>query len=121
MTFLSVHHVQLAMPEGDEETARAFYAGILGLVEIPKPPALAKRGGAWFQSGEVQVHLGVDRDFHPARRAHPAFVVDDLDAVVEKVQVAGYEWDLSQPELDGYKRGHVYDPFGNRIELIEKL
>ena len=121
MTFLSVHHVQLEMPEGEEDTARAFYAGILGLVEIPKPPVLAKRGGAWFQSGEVQVHLGVDRDFHPARRAHPAFVVDDLDAVVEKVQVAGYEWDLSQPELDGYKRGHVYDPFGNRIELIEKL
>ena len=121
MTILSINHVQLAMPESQEETARTFYVNILGLAEIPKPDSLIKRGGAWFQSGDVQVHLGVDRDFHSARKAHPAFVVDDLEAILEKAQVAGFEWDLSQPDLDGYKRCHVYDPFGNRIELMEKL
>jgi catechol 2,3-dioxygenase-like lactoylglutathione lyase family enzyme len=120
MTILSIHHVQLAIPEGQEETARTFYVNILGLVEIPKPASLIKRGGAWFQSGEIQIHLGVDRDFHSARKAHPAFIVDDLEAILEKAQIAGFEWDLSQPELDGYKLCHVYDPFGNRIELMEK-
>jgi catechol 2,3-dioxygenase-like lactoylglutathione lyase family enzyme len=120
MTILSINHVQLAMPEGQEETARTFYVNILGLIEIPKPAALLRRGGAWFQSDQVQVHLGVDHDFHAARKAHPAFLVDDLEATLEKVQTAGHEWDLSQPELDGYRRCHVYDPFGNRIELMEK-
>jgi len=119
MKILSIHHVQLAMPEGAEEEAREFYARILGFTEIPKPAALEKRGGAWFESGAAQLHLGVEKDFHPARKAHPAFIVDDLDAVIEKIQRAGYEWDLSQPELEGFKRCHVYDPFGNRIELME--
>ena len=119
MKILSIHHVQLAMPECAEEEAREFYARILGFTEIPKPGALAKRGGAWFESGAAQLHLGVEKDFHPARKAHPAFIVDDLDAVIEKIQRAGYEWDLSQPELEGFKRCHVYDPFGNRIELME--
>ena len=93
----------------------------LGFTEIPKPPELAKRGGAWFQSGSVQLHLGVEADFRPARKAHPAFVVSDLDALVANMQSAGYETDRSQPPLDGYKRAHVFDPFGNRIELMEKL
>jgi catechol 2,3-dioxygenase-like lactoylglutathione lyase family enzyme len=117
----SIDHVQLAIPAGGEEKARTFYADLLGFTEIPKPIALVTRGGAWFQSGGVLLHLGVDHDFHAARKAHPAFIVDDLDTLLVTIQQAGYESDSSQPELDGYKRGHVYDPFGNRIELMEKF
>jgi catechol 2,3-dioxygenase-like lactoylglutathione lyase family enzyme len=121
MKILSIDHVQIAIPAGEEETARAFYINILGFTEVSKPADLLKRCGAWFQSENVQLHLGVDNDFHPARKAHPAFLVDDLEAILEKVQRAGYEWDESQPSLDGYKRAHIYDPFGNRIELMERL
>ncbi len=120
MKILSIDHVQIAMPAGQEEAARAFYINILGFTEIPKPAELAKRGGAWFQSGDVQLHLGVEKEFRPARKAHPAFIVDDLNAILEKVQRAGYEWDESQPPLDGYKRAHIYDPFGNQIELMKR-
>ena len=121
MKIVSVDHVQLAMPEGEEEKARAFFVHVLGFVEISKPAELAKRGGAWFQSGNVQLHIGVEKEFRPARKAHPAFIVDDLDAMLKKAQLAGYETDTSQPPLDGYKRAHVFDPFGNRIELMQKL
>lgn len=132
MPILSIHHVQLAMPANQEDSARAFYVHILGLTEIPKPAELANRGGAWFQYPDptavellsepvVQVHLGVETDFRAARKAHPALIVDDLDSLLEKIQIAGYEWDLSQPPLEGFKRAHVFDPFGNRIELMEKL
>jgi catechol 2,3-dioxygenase-like lactoylglutathione lyase family enzyme len=121
MKILSIEHVQLAMPSGEEDKARAFYASILGFTEISKPAELAKRGGAWFQSEGVQLHLGVELDFHPARKAHPAFLVDELDALITKAANAGYETDTSQPSLDGYKRAHVFDPFGNRIELMEKI
>jgi catechol 2,3-dioxygenase-like lactoylglutathione lyase family enzyme len=121
MKILSIDHVQIAMPAGEEEKARAFYAGLLGFSEIPKPAALAKRGGAWFESGNVQLHLGVEPDFRPARKAHPAFLVEGLEMLIAAVQSAGYETDTSQPPLDGHKRAHVFDPFGNRIELMEKL
>ena len=121
MKILSIDHVQIAMPSGEEDTARLFYIEHLGFVEIPKPPELAKRGGAWFQAGNVQLHLGVEADFRPARKAHPAFLVDDLDALTANMRSAEYETDTSQPPLDGYKRAHVFDPFGNRIELMEKL
>ena len=121
MKILSIDHVQLAMPVGEEAKARAFFVEILGFTEIPKPPELAKRGGAWFQSENVQLHIGVENDFRPARKAHPAFIVDDLDSLISRAQRAGYETDTSQPPLDGYKRAHVFDPFGNRIELMEKL
>lgn len=121
MKILSIDHVQIAMPAGGEERARAFYIQLLGFTEIEKPPGLAKRGGAWFQAGNVQLHLGVEADFRPARKAHPAFVVDDLAAILVLAQNAGCETDTSQPPLDGYKRAHVFDPFGNRIELMEKL
>ena len=120
MKILSIDHVQIAMPAGEEDTARAFYIEQLGFTEISKPPDLAKRGGAWFQSEYAQLHLGVESDFRPARKAHPAFVVDDLDSLIARVQTAGYETDTSQPPLDGYKRAHVFDPFGNRIELMQK-
>jgi catechol 2,3-dioxygenase-like lactoylglutathione lyase family enzyme len=121
MTILSIDHVQIAIPAGEEDRARAFYISQLGFIEFPKPPDLAKRGGAWFQAGNVQLHLGVETDFRPARKAHPAFIVDDLDSLIAAVRGAGYETDTSQPALDGYKRAHVFDPFGNRIELMEKL
>ena len=121
MKIISIDHVQLAMPAGEEEKARSFYINLLGFVEIPKPAELAKRGGAWFESGNVQLHLGVEADFRAARKAHPAFIVDDLDALIAKVQSNGFETDTSQPPLDGYKRAHVFDPFGNRIELMEKV
>ena len=121
MKILSIDHVQIAMPAGEEDKARAFYIDRLGFTEIPKPPDLARRGGAWFQAGSVQLHRGVEMEFRPARKAHPAFIVHDLEALISGVQRAGYETDTSQPPLDGYKRAHVFDPFGNRIELMEKL
>jgi catechol 2,3-dioxygenase-like lactoylglutathione lyase family enzyme len=118
---LSIDHVQIAMPAGGEEKAHAFYVNLLGFAEIPKPPELAKRGGAWFGAGSTQLHLGVEPDFRPARKAHPAFIVDHLDILLATIQAAGFEVDTSQPPLNGYKRVHVFDPFGNRIELMEKL
>lgn len=121
MKIQSIDHVQIAMPSGEEEKARSFYVGILGFDEIPKPHELAKRGGAWFESGNAHLHLGVEEDFHPALKAHPAFIVDGLDPLIEKIQLAGYETDTSQPPLEGYKRAHVFDPFGNRIELMERI
>jgi catechol 2,3-dioxygenase-like lactoylglutathione lyase family enzyme len=121
MKILSIDHIQIAMPSGEEAKARAFYVNVLGFTEISKPPELAKRGGAWFESGTTQLHLGVEPDFRPARKAHPAFVVDDLDTLLAKIQFEGFEVDASQPALDGYKRVHIFDPFGNRIELVEKL
>jgi len=121
MKILSIDHVQIAMPAGEEEQAREFYINLLGFSETPKPPELANRGGAWFQSEHVRLHLGVETDFKPARKAHPAFLVDDLNSLLANVQNAGYETDTSQPPLDGYKRAHIFDPFGNRIELMERL
>ncbi len=121
MPILAIDHVQLAMPVGEEEKARAFFTGVLGFIEIPKPAQLAGRGGAWFTAGSVQLHIGVEADFRPARKAHPAFLVTDLDALIAKAHSAGVETDTSQPPLDGYKRAHIFDPFGNRIELMEKI
>ena len=121
MKILSIDHVQLAMPIGEEEKAREFFVNVLGFHEIPKPASLATRGGAWFESENVQLHIGVEENFQPAHKAHPAFLVDDLDALITKIQSTGYEIDTTQPLLDGYKRMHIYDPFGNRIELMQKL
>jgi len=121
MKILAIDHVQLAMPAGEEEKARAFYGSFLGLTEIDKPAELAKRGGAWFQTGKVVLHLGVEVDFRPNRKAHPALVVDGLDGFLDACLAHGVEVDTTQPALAGYKRAHVFDPFGNRIELMEKL
>lgn len=115
---VAIDHVQLAMPRGEEDQATAFYQGILGLERRPKPAALAARGGCWFSNGEVDVHLGVEDGFRPARKAHPALVVEDLDALVATLEGAGHavRWD---EELPAVRRCYVDDPFGNRIELIE--
>ncbi len=106
------------MPAGQEAQARAFYAGLLGLAEVPKPSSLAARGGAWFGAGPVRVHLGVDDEFHPARKAHPALLVDDLPALVRALEGAGHPV-RGDVALDGYDRVHVDDPFGNRLELMQ--
>jgi catechol 2,3-dioxygenase-like lactoylglutathione lyase family enzyme len=111
-------HVQLAIPPGGEETARRFWAHTLGFVEEPKPPHLAARGGCWFQSGALRLHLGIDRDFHPARKAHPGLLVRGLAAVRARLEAGGYATSEDEP-LDGYTRIYVDDPFGNRIELME--
>ena len=120
MKIYAIDHVQLAMPAGAEDRARAFYVEVLGFHELQKPPELAKRGGAWFQAGGVQLHLGVEADFRPARKAHPAFLVEDLEALTERIRAAGAEIDTGQPPIEGYRRVHVFDPFGNRLELMEK-
>jgi catechol 2,3-dioxygenase-like lactoylglutathione lyase family enzyme len=111
-------HVQLAMPAGGEAEADAFYVGVLGLRTLPKPPAMAARGGRWFSSGDVKIHLGVDPDFRPARKAHPALVVDDLEALTAALAAAGVDL-RPDTELAGVRRGFIDDPFGNRIELIQ--
>jgi SAM-dependent methyltransferase len=114
----AIDHVQLAMPPGAEDRARAFYAGVLGLSEQPKPAQLASRGGLWFSGGELRLHLGVEQEFRPARKAHSALLVQDLDALARRCVDAGHEPITDQP-LPGYRRFYVADPFGNRIELLE--
>jgi catechol 2,3-dioxygenase-like lactoylglutathione lyase family enzyme len=118
MRVLHLDHVQLAMPAGREDEARAFYEDALGIPEKAKPAQLAARGGCWFESGALKIHLGVDKAFVPARKAHPAFVVEDLQALVARLGQAGYRITEDQP-LEGCERRFVDDPFGNRIELIE--
>jgi catechol 2,3-dioxygenase-like lactoylglutathione lyase family enzyme len=116
--FTAIDHVQLAMPAGGEETARRFYADVLCMTELPKPPELAKRGGCWFQSGTVQVHIGVEDDFRPAKKAHPAFRCRDYAACVAHLRRSGI--DVTEvDDIPGVRRCHIHDPFGNRIELIE--
>ncbi len=117
MNIVRIDHVQLAMPAGREHDARRFYGNLLGIPEMPKPPELAARGGAWFEHGDLKVHLGVDKQFVPARKAHPAFIVTDLPALVAKLRAAGTA--VQDEPLDGYRRVYVDDPFGNRIELLE--
>jgi catechol 2,3-dioxygenase-like lactoylglutathione lyase family enzyme len=116
----AIDHVQLAMPPHEEDRARAFYGGVLGLHEQPKPPHLARRGGVWFARDGLKVHLGVEHDFRPAQKAHPAFLVDGLQAILERCRAAGYRVATDEP-LEGYDRAYVYDPFGNRLELMEPI
>ena len=118
MRIVAIDHVQLAMPVGGEAMARRFYGNVLGFQEVPKPTALAGRGGVWFQSGVVQLHLGVEADFRPARKAHPALRVEGFAALIARCGDAGYPVEHDVP-LPGLVRAHVADPFGNRIELLE--
>jgi catechol 2,3-dioxygenase-like lactoylglutathione lyase family enzyme len=112
-----LHHVLLAVPAGSEPALREFYGGVLGMTEVPKPARLAGRGGVWFRSGDVEVHLGVEAGFRPARKAHPGLLVDDLDAVVARLAEAGH---AAHPDdlLPGFRRCYVDDPCGNRLELL---
>jgi catechol 2,3-dioxygenase-like lactoylglutathione lyase family enzyme len=118
MKLKCIDHIHLAMPAGQEVAARAFYAELLGLAERAKPAHLAARGGCWFETDGVKVHLGVDGNFVPARKAHPAFIVDDIEGLCTRLEAAGFPTVSDQP-LDGYLRKYVCDPFGNRIELMQ--
>jgi catechol 2,3-dioxygenase-like lactoylglutathione lyase family enzyme len=118
MPVIAIDHVQLAMPAGLEQKAREFYEGLLGIPEVPKPPELVQRGGAWFERGSLKIHLGVEADFRPARKAHPALLVKDLAALVARLKAAEVTV-IEDDLLEGYLRVFVADPFGNRIELLE--
>lgn len=123
---IALHHVQVGCPERGEDDARRFYGAGLGLTEVAKPAALASRGGAWFRAygaaGAVtaELHVGVETPFAPARRAHPAFVVDDLAGVADRLQELGFEIDLTERDtFDGYRRFHTRDAAGNRVEVLQ--
>ncbi|RYG21752.1 glyoxalase [bacterium] len=120
MPIVALDHIQLAMPPNEEDAARRFYSGLLGLNEVPKPENLARRGGCWFELGSVRVHLGVEKEFAPARKAHPAFEVTDLAGLIEGLAKGGHPTRTDEP-LEGWNRVYVDDPFGNRIELMERL
>ncbi len=117
-TFSQLHHVQLAIPPGGEDQCRAFWSGILGMDEIEKPPVLAARGGCWFRSGGVRVHLGVEDDFAPARKAHPGILVRNLRQLATSLEAGGVQvtWDEEFPTHD---RFYAADPFGSRLEFLE--
>lgn len=119
-TIVALDHVQLAMPAGGEDQARAFYLGLLGLAEVPKPANLAKRGGVWFEAGSLKLHLGVEAEFRPAKKAHPALKVRNLPALLAAAEAAGYPPVTDEP-LPGYDRAYLADPFGNRIEILEPV
>jgi catechol 2,3-dioxygenase-like lactoylglutathione lyase family enzyme len=125
---IALHHVQVACPAGGEDAARAFYADGLGLVEVDKPAALRGRGGVWFRARDAdgtvvaELHVGVEEPFAPARKAHPAFVVDDLSVVAARLRAVGVEVDESERDsFDGYLRFHAFDPHGNRVEVLQPL
>ncbi len=118
--FVALDHVQVAMPPGEEAKARAFYVDVLGMTELAKPAALAGRGGCWFAGGEgasVQIHCGVEQDFRPAKKAHPAVLVVGIDELAGRIEAAGGEvaWN---DDIDGPRRFFCVDPFGNRLEFI---
>lgn len=118
--FTGIDHVQLAAPKGSEEEARRFFVEILGMEEIPKPDNLAKRGGVWFRCGMHELHIGIQEDFAPAKKAHPAFHVDNLEALRQHLAAKGVPIVEDEP-LEGALRFYVHDPFGNRIEFLQRL
>ncbi|HEX7759608.1 MAG TPA: VOC family protein [Caulobacteraceae bacterium] len=120
MNLEAIDHAQVAIPKGAENRAREFYEGLLGLPEQPKPPELAKRGGCWFESETVKLHCGVEQPFAPARKAHIAFLVDDVQVLAERARAAGYEV-IDDDLLEGHERIYIYDPFGNRLEFLRPL
>ena len=120
MKVLALDHLQIAIPPGGEDRAREFYSGVLGLTEVPKPSSMAGRGGCWFAGGSLNLHLGVEEDFHPAKKAHPALLVEGLDELLARGEAAGA---AIKPDVSfgGFRRFHIFDPFGNRLELMERL
>jgi catechol 2,3-dioxygenase-like lactoylglutathione lyase family enzyme len=115
-----IHHVQVSCPAGGEDRQRAFYSGVLGWTELPKPPLLAARGGCWFQvPGSGELHVGVEADFRPAAKAHPAFVVN-VDEAAAAVGAAGHPVTWADPaEIPGRRRFHTVDGAGNRVEFLD--
>jgi catechol 2,3-dioxygenase-like lactoylglutathione lyase family enzyme len=118
MRVYAIDHVQLAIPPNSEDLARIFYGEILGLREKPKPEHLVQRGGVWFEQGDLKLHLGVDRNFCPATKAHPGLLVEDLDELVSRCEAAGYRIVVGEG-VKSYRQVYVIDPFGNRLELLE--
>ncbi|MFE6803000.1 VOC family protein [Streptomyces sp. NPDC057681] len=116
----ALDHVQLAAPAGSEDALRRFYGGALGMTETPKPPALAARGGCWFEAGQVRLHLGIERDFRPARKAHPGLRVTGIEAYAARLAAHGVRitWD---GDLPGHRRFYADDPVGNRLEFLEPV
>jgi catechol 2,3-dioxygenase-like lactoylglutathione lyase family enzyme len=119
MPIIGIDHVQLAMPAGAEDIARHFYRDVLGLTEEPKPANLVKRGGCWFRNDAAKIHLGVEKEFRPAAKAHPALLVSGLQDLAQACRASGFQVVQDEP-LEGYERVYVSDPFGNRIELMER-
>jgi catechol 2,3-dioxygenase-like lactoylglutathione lyase family enzyme len=118
MATFALHHVQLAIPTDGEDRAREFYSGLLGLTEVDKPPVLATRGGCWFRSGTLEVHLGVEDPFSPARKAHPGILVSDgFDDLITRLAEASVKT-TEDDNFPGYRRVHLFDPFGNRLEVM---
>jgi catechol 2,3-dioxygenase-like lactoylglutathione lyase family enzyme len=113
-----IDHIQLAAPKGCEEAARAFFNGILGLREVEKPEELKKRGGVWFEFGMFQLHIGVEEPFSPAKKAHPAFVVENIEELKEQLTKKQVHF-TEDENLPGANRIHLHDPFGNRLEILE--
>ena len=120
MTLEAIDHVQLAIPSGGEEKARAFYGALLGLGERPKPAELAGRGGCWFEGGALKVHCGVEEPFRPAHKAHVAFRVDDVCALAARARREGFEV-VEDQTLAGHERVFIFDPFGNRLEFLRPV
>ena len=114
-----IHHVQLACPAGSEAALREFYGGVLGLDEVAKPPVLAARGGCWFRGHGIELHLGVEEDFRPARKAHPGLLVEGLDAWAARLRDAGYPVTFDG-DFPGMHRFYSQDPHGNRLEFLER-
>ena len=117
MAIIGLDHFQIAIPENDEDMARAYYGELLGMHEVPKPDNLSQTG-CWFERGGVSLHIGVDSDFAPARKAHPALLVDDLAMLRERLEAAGHQTHDDKP-VEGYNRFFTFDPFGNRIEFMQ--
>jgi catechol 2,3-dioxygenase-like lactoylglutathione lyase family enzyme len=118
MTIIGIDHVQIAAPPGCEGAARAFYGELLGLKEVPKPPLLEASGGCWFLAGELELHVGVEQAFVPARKAHPGLVASDLETLRARLAAAGAET-VDDDRIPGTRRFYVDDPFGNRLEIRE--
>ena len=118
--FTGLHHAQLAIPPGGEDLARRYYGEILGMTEVEKPPVLAARGGCWFRGGGLELHLGVEKDFRPAAKAHPGILVENLDQLAKRLEDSGcdVEWD---PHFPGHRRLYSHDLHGNRVELLEPV
>lgn len=121
MSLLRVHHVQITIPKGAEETAREFYCGVLELAEVPKPESLAGRGGFWLQLGDTQIHIGTENGFdRSATKAHVAYLVDDLERWRRELSERGFEI-LDGIPIPGYDRFEFRDPFGNRVEMLQSV
>ncbi|WP_330502643.1 VOC family protein [Peribacillus frigoritolerans] len=118
--FKAIDHIQLAAPKDSEDTARKFFKNILGFDEVEKPEELKKRGGVWFEFGNYQIHIGIEEPFYPAKKAHPAFEIENIEELKKHLVTNGIDV-IEDDKLPGAKRFYISDPFGNRMELLELI